>query len=529
MIFCRFRHARTCATLGLLLAVLPALAFGQSVLRRGTAADSPSLDPTISAGSLSAPIFTDLFEGLLTKTGDLKLEPGSAESWTISEDGKTYIFKLRPGLQWSDGTPLTAQDFVFAYQRVVTPSVASPMAGQYFIIRNGRDVVSGARFPSELGVRATDARTLVIELESPAPWFLEMLGNLPVAPIPEHVVNKFGRNWTRPENMVTNGPYTLAERVPQNYMKLRKNPRYRAADTVRTDEVYWYPTQDLATSLRRFRAGELDQILNFPPDDIDRLQKEIPESLHIVPSLGVYYLVINTEKEAFKDRRVRQALILALDRDAITGRLLRTGVEPALSFIGPNFTDYEGADLPAQTRPLAERQAEARKLLEAAGYGKGRPLTLEYVYDTNEENRKIAVALAAMWQAVGVRAKPVNVDFGQLNRQIRTGSFDIARWVYFPSFDDPYALLSLYTSQNSNNYAGYANPEYDRLLDESNLIRDPESRREVLRKAELLLMEDAPIIPIYYYPRRYLVSPKVQGWVTSGRGPTPSRFLYVER
>ena len=176
---------------------------------------------------------------------------------------------------------------------------------------------------------------------------------------------------------------------------------------------------------------------------------------------------------------------------------------------------------------MAQRQAEARRLLAAAGFGPGKPLDFEYVYDTNEENRKIAVALVAMWQAVGAKARPVNVDFGQLNRQIRTGAFDVARWSYFAGFDDPIALLQLYAGDNTNNYAGYRNPEYDRLLRESDLTADPAARRALLAKAETLLVRDAPIIPIYDYVRRYLVAPGVQGWVTSGRGPTPSRFLSV--
>jgi len=178
---------------------------------------------------------------------------------------------------------------------------------------------------------------------------------------------------------------------------------------------------------------------------------------------------------------------------------------------------------------MAQRQAEARRLLAAAGFGPGKPLTFEYVYDTNEENRKIAVALAAMWQAVGARAQPLNVDFGQLNRQIRTGAFDVARWSYFASFDDPVALLQLYAGDNTNNYAGYRNAEYDRLLLESNVAPDPAARRKLLEQAETILIRDAPIIPIYDYVRRYLVAPGVQGWVTSGRGPTPSRFLSVKR
>ncbi len=515
----------------LMLAVVLAAvsANAESVIRRGTSADAPTLDPVIAAGSLAAPIINDLFEGLLGKDPALKRIPGSAESWTISPDGLTYTFRLRPNLQWSDGVPLTANDFVYGYRRLVTPAVASPMAGQFYLLENARDIVTGKLPPEKLGVSAPDPRTVVLRLSAPAPWFLDLVGALIVSPVPQHVVEKYGKDWTRADRMVTNGAYTLAERIPQTMTRLRKNPRYHAAASVRTEMVEWYPTQDLGTSLRRFQAGELDQVLNFPPDEIERLRREMPESLRVVPSLGVYYLAINLRKPQFADARARLALSLAIDREGLTEKLLRTGVKPAFAFVGTNFTGYAGVQLPEEALPFPARQAEARRLLAAAGFGPGKPLTFEYVYDTNEENRKIAVALAAMWQAVGVKARPANVDFGQLNRQIRTGSFEVARWSYFASFDDPFALLQLYMGDNTNNYVGYRNPEYDRLLAQSNTIVDPKARFKVMEQAERILIRDAPIIPIFDYVRRYLVAPNVKGWVTSERGPTPSRYLTVDR
>jgi oligopeptide transport system substrate-binding protein len=253
----------------------------------------------------------------------------------------------------------------------------------------------------------------------------------------------------------------------------------------------------------------------------------MPKALRIAPSLGVYYLVINTQQPPFDDARVRRALYLAVDRSGITDKLLRTGVKPANTYVGPDFSNYDGIRLPDLERPMPERQKLARDLLAKAGFGPGKPLEFEYIYDTNEENRKIAVALAAMWQAVGVKVRPTNVDFGQLNRQIRTRSYQVARWVYFASYDDPYAFLTLYSSDNNNNYTGWTSPEYDRLLAASNLEKDPGKRKQILEQAERLLLTEAPIIPIYDYVRRYLVSPELKGWVTSERGPTPSRFLWV--
>jgi oligopeptide transport system substrate-binding protein len=511
----------------LVLAGVPGAVQADSILRRGTAAEAPTLDPAIAAGNIAAPIINDLFEGLLGKDPALKLIPGQAESWTVSEDGRTYTFRLREGLQWSDGTPLTADDFVYGYRRMVTPSTGSPIAGQFYVVENARDIVAGRKAPEALGVLAPDSRTVVLKLVHRAPWFLELLGNVPVAPVPRHVIEKEGRDWTRPDRMVTNGPYTLAERIPQTITRLKKNPRYWRANEVPMEEVHWYPTQDLSTTLRRFRAGELDQILNFPPEEIDWLRKNMPDSLKITSSLGVYYLLINTREPPFNDARVRRALYLAVDREGITGKLLRTGVKPANTFVGPDFSNYAGITLPDMQKPMPERQKLARQLLAQAGYGPGKPLAFEYIYDTNEENRKLAVALSAMFQAIGVKMQPVNVDFGQLTRQVRTGSFQMARWVYFASYDDPYALLTIYGSDNTNNYAGWKNAEYDRLLAASNEEPDLEKRRRILEDAERLLLTEAPLIPIYDYARRYLVSPRLKGWVTSERGPTPSRFLSV--
>jgi len=499
------------------------------VIRRGTAADAPTLDPVSAAGTLAAPIINDLFEGLLGKDAELERIPGSAESWTVSPDGLTYTFRLRPDLKWSDGAPLTADDFVYGFRRLVTPAIASPTAGQFYILENARDIVGGKMPPEKLGVTAPDPRTVVMRLSAPAPWFLELVGALAVSPVPRHVIEKYGNDWTRADRMVTNGPYTLAERIPQTMTRLRKNPNYHGAAEVRTEFVEWYPTQDLGTSLRRFQAGELDQILNFPPDEIERLQRERPESLKIVPSLGMYFLVINLRKPQFADARLRLALSLAIDREGLTEKLLRTGVKPASSLVGSNFYGYERARLREETLPFPARQAEARRLLAAAGFGPDKPLSFEYVYDTNEENRKIAVALAAMWQAVGVKARLANVDFGQLNRQVRTGSFEVARWGYFPSFSDPFALLQLFEGGAPNNTGAYRNPDFDRLLGQSNFIADPADRLKVLGQAETILMRDAPLIPIFNYVRRYLVAPGVRGWVTSERGPTPSRYLTVDR
>ena len=454
--------------------------------------------------------------------------PGSAESWEVSEDRRTWTFRLRPGLKWSDGTALTADDFVYSFRRLVTPDTRALGAGVFFFIENAAEIYAGKALPETLGVSAPDARTVQFRLKYPVPYLLSLLGNTQNGPVPRHVIEKYGNEWTRPGRMVTNGAYMLAERVPQNYLRLVKNPHFYAADTVKIDEVYWHPTQDLGTSLRRFRAGELDIVLNFPPEDIDWIRKNIPETLRVTPGLATYFLVFNLDRPPFDDARVRTALSLAIDREAITDRLLRTGVRPAWTFASPEFDNYGGITPPEQTMPLAERQAEARRLLAAAGFGPGKALQVPLVYDTQEENRKIMVAVASMWQAVGVQTVMSNVEFGALNRKVRTRDFDVARWAFFYAFNDAYSFLQVLVTKNPNNWPGYSNEDYDALLDRSNYIADPAERAAVLRQAETLMMADHPIIPIYFYVGRRLVSPRVKGWVDSPRGTPPTRYLWLE-
>jgi len=522
------RSIRRPGITALLCAWAVATAAEPMVLNRGTSAEPPTLDPTLGAGTLAAPIIADLFSGLLDRGPDGALIPGSAESWSISEDGRTYTFRLREGLQWSDGRELTADDFVYSYRRLMDPATASRLVGVFYPIRNARAVLSRDKPLEALGVSALDARTVVFELDERTPYFLELVGNLRVAPVPRHVIEAEGRGWTRPGKMVTNGPYVLTGRVPQSYLRLDKNPRYFDAAAVRLDQVFWHPTQNLATSFSRFRAGELDIVLNFPPAEIDWIKENMPDALHITSNLGVYFLVLNTREPPFDDVRVRRALSLAIDRDAITDRLLRTGVRPAYGFVTPAISEYDGVQIPEREWPFAERQAKARELLAAAGYGPGKVLQVTLAYDTNEENRKIMVAIAAMWQAVGVRSAITDVEFRMLNRMVRTRDFGVARWFYVAAFDDPYAMLQLFLSDNPNNWPGWKDPEFDRLMAASNTETDRAERLALLVGAERLLMAAHPVVPISYYVGRRLVGPRVNGWIDSPRGPPLSRYLWLE-
>ncbi len=512
---------------GLLGCIGPVMA-GPMVLNRGTSAEPPSLDPSLGAGTMASPLIGDMVVGLLARGPGGDVQPGSAESWAVSDDGLIYTFKLRENLRWSDGTPLTAADFVYSFRRIADPATGARMASVFSPIRNMQAVASKKLLPDAIGVSAPDARTVVFELEQPTPYFIELIGNVQIAPVPRHVIEKYGRAWTRPGTMVSNGAFVLAERVPQSYIKLKKNPYFYDAKNVKLDEVYWYPTQNLATSLKRFRAGELDIILNFPPSQTDWIRKNMPESLHITDNLATYFLVVNLRRAPFDDLRVRRALYLAIDREAIADRLLRTGVKPAYTFVSPKFHNYDGIRMPEQDMPFAERQKLARKLLADAGFGPKKPLEVPLYYDTQEENRKIMVAISAMWRAIGVQTDLTDVEFRLLFRKVRGGDFEVSRWAYFAPFNDAYSFLQLFRSDNPNNWVGLKDARYDELLDESNVTMDPGKRKLILEQAERQLMSQYPLLPITFYVGRRLVSPRVEGWVDSPSGPTGSRFLWVE-
>ncbi len=511
----------------LLLLLLAAPALAATSLHRTIAAEPTSLDPTLGSGTLAAPVLSDLTEGLVGRGPSKLPEAAAAESWTVAPDGLAWTFRLRPGLVWSDGVPLTAGDFAYAYRRLLDPATGARSAGLFLFLRNARAVMQGRLPPEALGVRATDDRTLVLELEYPVPYLLQVLANTQGAPVPRHVVERVGRDWTRPGNLVVNGPYLLAGRVPQEYVRLVRNPRYREAAGVRIDEVIWHVVPDLGTAFRRFRAGEIDVVLNLAPEDLDWVRQNQPDVLHGGPMHATWLLALNLSRKPLDDVRVRRALSLAIDRDAIAYQLLKTGVRPAWSLVSPGIGGYPGLRTAEEGLAPAARQAEARRLLAAAGFGPDRPLVLPVVYDTQEENRQIMVAVAAMWQAIGVRAEVSNLEAGALVGLLRAGNFAVARSSAFSLYEDPMALLQHYGSQSPTNWAGWRDARYDELLQQSNLAAGP-GRMRLFEEAEAVLNAAQPVIPIYYYQGKSLVSARVKGWWDGAIGTPPSRFLEVQ-
>jgi oligopeptide transport system substrate-binding protein len=514
----------------LLIALLLAVpATAKTSLNRGTGSDPDTLDPHVSSGNSAAILLYDFFLPLMTLDAKGEITTGAAESHTMSADGLTYTFKLRPNLKWSDGTALTAEDFVYAARRVQNPETGSRYAQWFWAIKNAQKINKKEAKPEDIGVKALDGRTVQYTLEAPSPIFLEVMSTFTSAPVPRHVTEKFGREWTAPGNFVSNGAFVMTERIPQTRITGVKNTNFHDATNVRLDEVNYYPTENLGTVLNRFRAKELDVALNFPPDQIDWLKENMPKELRISPNLGVYYFLINNSKPPFNDARVRRALSMAVDREGMVAKLFNTGVTPAYSLVSPvvsNYTVYKPA---YAAQPMKDRMAEAKKLLTEAGFGPGKPLKLTLQFDTLEENRKMAVAMSAMWKPLGVEVELSNSEFRDLTRRARTKDYDIMRWAYFSPFGDASSYLNLKRSTDASNFSGFADPEFDKLMAEANTIADMKRRAELMGQAEKILLDTQAVMPIYHYAGRRLVHTYVKNWVDNPRNANLARYISVEK
>ncbi len=521
------------AALGLALAIglgsAPARAAGE--LRVANSGEPDTLDPHHVTGTWENRIIGDMFMGLTTEAADGSVIPGAAESWQVSDDGLVYTFKLRDH-NWSDGVPVTADDFVFAFHRILDPATAAEYASLLYTIKNAKAINEGAiEDLDRLGVQALDPKTLEITLESPTPYFLEQLTHYTAFPVPKHKVEKLGDEWVKPGNIVGNGAYTVVEWVPNDHIKSVKNPAFYDAANVAIDSVTFYPAEERNAATKRFRAGEIDVQYDFASDQIDWLKANLPEETRIAPYLGIYYYAINTRKPPFDDRNVRQALALAIDREAITDKILRAGELPAYSFVPPGTGNYgEPAYVDWKNTAYPDRLTKAQDLLAAAGFGPEQPLRLTLRYNTSETHKKVAIAVAAMWKQLGVDTELFNSEVKVHYNDLQTGNFQVARAAWIADYNDAQNFLYLMDSNTGVlNYAGYANPEFNRFMAEASKTADLKARAQLLHQAEAVAMTDMPNIPIFYYVSKDLVAKSVKGWVDNTKDIHRTRFLTVER
>lgn len=502
------------------------------VLHRGIGYEVPELDPQLATGVAEGNVIHALFEGLVAPDPrDLHPVPGVAERWEISPDGRTYTFHLRTNAKWSDGSALTAADFVASYRRILTAELAADYANLLYILQGAEAYHKGTQTDfAQVGVTAVDARTLRLTLEHPSLTFLSLLTNPPWFPVPVAAIARHGsptrrgNGWTRPENLVSNGPFTLKKWQQNQVIVAEKSPHYWDAATVRLNAIHFYPIDSLDAEERAFRAGQLHVTDAIPVGKIDAYRRDQPKFLRIDPYLGSYFLRFNTARPPLTDVRVRRALALAVDREAIVTRILRGGETAAATLTPPGINGYQ------PTPRLRTDVAAARELLRAAGHegGKGLP-PVELLYNSNESHRLIAEALQEMWRReLGVEVRLVNQELKVTFAARRAGDYQILRSNWIADYPDPLTFLDIFRSDSGNNYTRWANPAYDAALFAAARATDPAERNRLFQQAEDLLLEAAPIVPIYHYTHVFLKQPSVQGWYPTLLDQHPYKHVWLQ-
>ena len=479
---------------------------GPVVLHRGNIAEPETLDPQKTYTDGTGNITLDMFVGLTTYDAGANPIPGTAQNWTVSPDGLTYTFKLRPNMVWSDGATLTADDIVFGIRRAMDPKTASQLANLGFCIKNGIPVNSGKAPLATLGVRATDASTIEIKTEAPCPTLIAALAEPPFAPMPSHVFKKFGEDWVKPGHIVTNGPFTLADWRPNDHVRLIKNQRFYDAANVKLDEVVFYPTEDDTAALKRFRSGDLDMNQRISPSDIAWLRKNMPGVAHTTIAGGVNYLAIHHGSAKFKDIRVRRALALAVDRETLAAKLMKLGETPANGMVPPIGAFYRNQSFDFAAVPIAARQAEARKLLAAAGFSAASPLTFTLRQRAGAANQRIAIGLQNMWSQIGVKVEILTTELKSHYASMNVQDFDVGLvGLYWPN--DPEYFLADLLETAATNYGRYRSPAYEAKMREAQAQVDLAKRYARFAEAEAIALEDVAMIPIFFAVTRNIVSP----------------------
>ena len=500
------------------------------VLNWGNGAEPQSLDPHKGEGIPGSNIKRHLFEGLVNVAPDGENIPGAAESWDISQDGLTYTFTLRQDARWSNGDPVIADDFVYSLRRSLDPATLSRYTFILNPIVNASEIAAGNRPGTDLGVRAVDDDTLEIELESVTPYFLGLLTHHAAYPVHPASAEAHGDQYTRPGNLVSNGAYQLEDWVVQSYVKLVRSPYYWDNDKTIIDEVFFHNTEDKSAEIRRYRANEIDISYNtIARRQLPWIRDNIPDELMIAPYLGSYYYSFNITRPPFEDDPdLRRALALAIDREIISEQVLDSGELPAFGWVPP-VNGYVGQQMPEASWTQAEREEEARRLYALAGYSPENPLITEIMYNTEEDHKRVALAVSAMWkQVLGADVSILNQEWKVfLDTRAQKTDTQVFRNGWIGDYNDANTFAELFHSDSGLNHTGWANAEYDELLGlaaaEGNLAR----RAEYLQQAEVILLEALPIMPIYFYVSTRLIKPWVGGYVTNIMDQHRTKNFYI--
>ncbi len=474
-----------------------------------------SLDPHKASGSWENNIIGNMFVGLVTENEKAEPIPGMAERWETSEDGRTWTFYLRRAL-WSDGEVCDAHDFEFAFRRILNPVNLAEYAGILYPILNAEAAFAGRAPPEEVGVTALDDRTLEIRLEYAAPYLLHLLKHYTCYPVPKHLVERHGDDWVKPANIAVNGAFTLRKWWSNYIIHLEQNPNFFDAANVALRHLYFYPSNDVNASARKVMSKELGWSTRFPSNQVEQLRADLPGYVRVAPYLVCNYFSFNVTRAPFNDARVRQALAMAYGREFVAEKIYKTGERPAYSFVPPGIANYPGS---ARYRwaglSLENRRVEAQRLLRAAGYGPNNPLRFEFSFRNSSDNPRVALVAQndwsgiAPWVAVELHGVEVQVQYANL----RAKDFDVGDGAWVADFNDAKNYLYLMETRTGlQNYAGYSNPEYDRLVHESDFEPDAGKRGLIMAQAEQIMLDDAPICVSVFLNSTNLVHPDLTGY-----------------
>lgn len=504
----------------------------EQILHLDNGSEPQDLDPHVVTGVPEHHLIIGLLEGLVSEDPkDLHPVPGVAERWEVSPDLLTYTFHLRTNALWSNGEPVTAVDFVRSYRRMLAPEMASEYAYMLYVMKGAEDFNTGKlKDFSQVGVTALDPWTLRIQLASPTPYFLSLMNHYSWFPV--HIptierhgpVHERGNRWTRPGNFVGNGPFTLEEWKVNHVIRMKRSPTYWDAARVRLNEIYFYPIESGDTSERAFRAGQTHYCYQLPLTKTDVYREKHPDLLHIDAHLATYFYLVNVTNGPLRDKRVRKALAMSIDRESLVKNVMRGGQLPAYHFTPPDTAGYT-----ARARVQGDL-ATARRLLAEAGYPDGRGLPpIEILFNTLESHRSIAEAIQQMWkQNLSIDARLVNQEWKVFQDSQRTGNYMVSRYGWTGDYPDPNSFLDMWVTGGGNNRAFWSNAEYDRLIREAGRTGDPAKRHELFQQAEAILLDELPILPLYFYTRVYALHPSVQGWYPNLLDVHPYKYLWLD-
>ena len=537
----KYNHiTRVLVAVGLFSMVIPALAAQvppgtalaeKQELVRNNGSEPSSLDPHKVESDVENNIISDLFEGLVSVSPAGEIEPRLAEKWE-NKDNTVWTFHLRPGVTWSDGTAITAQDIVWSWQRLVSPLTASPYAsypGNMHIV-NGAEIAQGKKAPETLGVKAIDDVTLEVTLTQPNAAFLAMLAHPSLVPLDKVLISRYGDKWTKPEHIVTSGPYKLSQWVVNERIVAERNPRYWDNAHTVINKVTYLPISSETADVNRYKAGEIDIVYTVPINQFAQLKKTMGDQLDVSPQLATYYYEFNTTRPPFNDPRVRRALNMALDKDIIAEKVLGQGQRPAWLISQPDIGGVKLHNPEYASWPREKRIAEAKKLLSEAGYNETHPLVFNLLYNTSESHQRIAIAASSMWKKnLGVEAKLQNQEWKTMLDAMHTHNFDAVRYAWIADYDDAATFLNNFRTGDSENTSQYSNPAYDEALRNAAKASDTTARGKFYQQAEDLLGQDVPAIPVYHYVRTHLVKPWVGGFTSDKLGYYYTKDMYIKK